>query len=215
MIRTKQLVGVIAAIGLLAGCTSAKTVSNTTTTARTNHPPTARTSPPATAAQSGPKTTFGNGSYAVGTAASDIAPGTYRTAGGSPCGWQRESDLSGSANSIIGKSIENGPEIVTILPTDAGFETGGSCATWSPLPSSGPQATSFGDGAYAVGIDIAPGTYSTQGGSGTCYWQRNRDFLWNSASIIADGSESGPLTLTIEPTDKAVDTQGCGTWNLQ
>jgi hypothetical protein len=155
-------------------------------------------------------TTFSDGTWAVGT---QIAPGTYWTTGGSDCYWARVSNLSGDLSAIIANGVTIGQVIVTILPTDVGFDTQ-SCGTWSPLPSTGPQATSFGDGIWAVGIDIAPGTYSSPGGS-SCYWERDSDFTGDITSIIANGLSTGPVTVSIASTDKAFQTQGCGTWTLQ
>jgi hypothetical protein len=39
---------------------------------------------------------------------------------------------------------------------------------------------------YAVGISIAPGTYSAPG-SGFCYWEQDSDFLDQFGSIISNG----------------------------
>jgi hypothetical protein len=174
--------------------------------------PTATVPPaPTTTVPLGPKTTFGDGTWAVGK---DIAPGTYTTQGEDGCYWERDSDLTGNFNSVLANDNGSGPSVVTILPTDAGFKSQ-NCGEWSPLPSSGPQATSFADGIWAVGITIAPGTYRTDGG-GSCYWERESDFTANGTnSIIANDNASGPATVTINSTDKGFKSQGCGTWAKQ
>lgn len=160
---------------------------------------------------SGPATTFGDGSWVVGK---DIAPGTYTTMGKDGCYWERERDTSGLSASILANDTGSGPSVVTILPTDGGFKSL-NCGEWSPLPSSGPQSTSFGDGIWAVGITIAPGTYHAAGGAG-CYWERERDFTAKgTTSIIAIDTPSGPATVTVAATDKAFKSQGCGTWSKQ
>lgn len=67
------------------------------------------------------------------------------------------------------------------------------------------------DGTYAVGTDIAPGTYSSAGpvGSGTCYWKR----LGNPDGALLDNALSKkPQVVQIEPTDKAFKTTGCQPW---
>jgi hypothetical protein len=79
--------------------------------------------------------------------------------GGNRCYWERE----GSGNILVNGNI-TGNNIVTILATDVEFVTQG-CGTWTPLPASGLQAGTFGNGIWAVGIQIAPGTYSAPGGA--------------------------------------------------
>ena len=140
---------------------------------------------------------------------SQIAPGTYYTPGGSGCYWERDSSLNGGANNILANQNLNGPGIVSILSTDAGF-TSQNCGTWSTTPTSGPL-TSFGDGDYAVGVTLAPGTYSTQGG-GNCYYEEDSDFTNSGNSILANNNQAGPATITIASPTVEFVSQGCGTW---
>ena len=73
---------------------------------------------------------FGDGVYQVGT---DIQPGTYRTReGSSGCYYARLGGFSGELNDILANANTDAPAIVTIKPTDAGFETRG-CGTWTML----------------------------------------------------------------------------------
>jgi len=157
-------------------------------------------------AKPSPTHIFADGTWIPGKT---IAAGTYHTKGGADCSWQRDRDLSGT-HRVIATDLPSGPSIVTIAPSDAAFKTHG-CGTWTTLPATGPQATSFGDGTYAVGIDIAPGTYSAPGGS-SCYWERDRDFSGTDSGIIADDLPSRPSIVTIAPSDKAFKTDGCGAW---
>jgi hypothetical protein len=78
------------------------------------------------AANPNAKTSFGDGAWRVGA---DIKPGTYRSAGGSGCYWERERDFAGGLNSLIANNNASGPTIVTIQASDAGFKTNG-CGTW-------------------------------------------------------------------------------------
>ena len=167
------------------------------------------TGPPGSsgASGSGSMTTFGDGTWRVGT---DIAPGTYTTSGASGCYWERESSLSGGSDSILANDNTVGQVTVTIPSTDAGFKTQG-CGTWSALPTSGQPSTSFGDGIWAVGTQVAPGTYTTAGGA-SCYWERESDLTGGSSSLIANDSPAGQVSVTIAPTDKGFKTQDCGTW---
>jgi hypothetical protein len=77
----------------------------------------------------GPVTSFGAGTYVVRT---DIAPGTYRSAGpagGLFCNWARLKDTSGDFAAIITNGNSGGPTTVTISNSDGAFETSG-CNTW-------------------------------------------------------------------------------------
>jgi hypothetical protein len=100
--------------------------------------------------------TFSNGTYQVGT---DVQPGTYRTREGSPnCYYERLKNFTGGMNSILANGNTNAPAIVTIRPTDAGFNSQG-CGTWTKdLSAITASNTSFGAGAYIVGTDMEPGT---------------------------------------------------------
>ncbi|HUH67967.1 MAG TPA: hypothetical protein VLZ05_03280 [Mycobacterium sp.] len=80
-----------------------------------------------------------------------------------------------------------------------------------PTPPPAPTTTIDHDGTYAVGTDIAPGTYSSAGpvGNGTCYWKR----LGNPDGALLDNALSKkPQVVRIEPTDKAFKTDGCQPW---
>ena len=80
--------------------------------------------------QESAKPSFGDGTYQVGT---DIQPGTYRTREGSPnCYYERLKDFTGGLNSIIANGNTDDPTVVTIKPTDAGFQSQ-DCGTWTKL----------------------------------------------------------------------------------
>lgn len=77
---------------------------------------------------------IGPGVHVVGT---DIAAGTYRTAGPSDsaipnCYWARLSGLSGELDEIITNGLPQGPATVQIQESDAAFETSG-CERWDPV----------------------------------------------------------------------------------
>lgn len=80
-----------------------------------------------------------------------------------------------------------------------------------PEKPKGP-ATSFGDGTYLVGTEIAPGTYKTENKNGYCYYERLSGVSGGFNDIITNGSPKGPAIIEIPATDKAFKTSGCGTW---
>ncbi len=75
------------------------------------------------------KTSFGEGAYIVGT---DIEPGTYRNSGSSGCYYERLSNFTGGFDGIIANGNADEPAVVTIEPTDAGFQSN-DCGTWTML----------------------------------------------------------------------------------
>ncbi len=86
-----------------------------------------------------------------------------------------------------------------------------------PAPAAAPAnlATTFGEGRFVVGTDIAPGTYQTTGPSGNldCYWERLKNTSGTTDSIIANNLGLGPATVTIDQSDGAFQTRWCNTWS--
>lgn len=62
-----------------------------------------------------------------------------------------------------------------------------------------------------VNADIAPGTYVAPGGK-VCYWERKSGLSGEEGDIIANETTSARTMVTIEETDKAFKTHGCGKW---
>ncbi|MCV7195170.1 hypothetical protein [Mycobacterium angelicum] len=84
----------------------------------------------------------------------------------------------------------------------------GPAPTTAPGPA--PKTSIDHDGTYAVGSEIAPGTYSTAGpvGKGTCYWKR----VAPDGTLIDNAISKKPQTVQIDPGDKAFKTSGCQPW---
>ena len=74
------------------------------------------------------------------------------------------------------------------------------------------QSTTFGDGQYVVGTDIAPGYYRGDGGQ-SCYWARLSGFSGTTDEILANGTPTAAVVLRILDTDAGFETQGCGEWS--
>ncbi len=88
-----------------------------------------------------------------------------------------------------------------------------------PAPAAAPAlppglATTFGEGKFTVGTDIAPGTYRTTGPSGrlNCYWARLKRTGGPTDSIIRNNLGRGPATVTIDAGDGAFQTRWCSAW---
>jgi hypothetical protein len=92
-------------------------VSTATSTVTVTSPP-----PP-------PAVSFGDGDFRVGV---DIQPGTYQASGGSDCYWARLSGFSGSLDDIIENGIGVPHPIVTIEPSDVGFQSD-MCVGWAKI----------------------------------------------------------------------------------
>jgi small nuclear ribonucleoprotein (snRNP)-like protein len=157
--------------------------------------------------------TFGDGTHRIGK---DIPAGTYRApkvSGGlfGGCYWARLRNFSGGLNAIIANGNESAPALVTIKPSDRGFETA-RCGRWtSDLRRITKSRTRFGAGTYLVGVDIAPGTYVARAGS-RCYWARLRAFTGDFNAIIANANPRGRTIVTISRSDRGFQSNGCGTW---
>lgn len=92
----------------------------------------------------------------------------------------------------------------TITATSEG-KTGTATITVEPV--------SFGNGTWAVGTDIPPGTYrSINIPSASCYWERLSGFGGTSAEIIANDIDGGVRLVTIAASDVGFRSNRCGTW---
>ena len=101
--------------------------------------------------------------------------------------------------------------MVTILPTDKGFDSE-SCGTWSTdLSRQSDSMTSVGDGTWIIGTDMVPGTYRSTGGS-DCYYETLSDFTHGDNSIITNDLPTASAVITIGPSVKGFTSNGCGTW---
>lgn len=75
------------------------------------------------------KTTFPDGMYFIGT---DITPGTYKNNGSTGCYYARLSNFIGGTDGIIANNNVDTATIITIVPSDKGFQSKG-CGTWKKL----------------------------------------------------------------------------------
>jgi hypothetical protein len=78
-----------------------------------------------------------------------------------------------------------------------------------PAPADAPRTTIDSDGTYAVGTEIAPGTYSSVGpvGESTCYWKR-----LNGSNVVDSALSKKPQVVQIDSADTAFKTYNCQPW---
>jgi hypothetical protein len=155
-----------------------------------------------------PDTPKSDGFYSVG---SEILPGKWESDGtGDQCYWAR---LDAQQNTL-GNHFGLAGGTVTVLTSDFEVQFRG-CGTWhyvenadlQPLDSlSEPRA----DGFFTVGIEIAPGTWESDGSGSDCYWAR----LDDKQETIANHFGLAGGSVTILPTDYEVNFRDCGTWRL-
>ncbi|MDZ4265627.1 MAG: hypothetical protein U1D00_08025 [Mycobacterium sp.] len=86
--------------------------------------------------------------------------------------------------------------------------------TPGPAPAEAPAAlktTIDADGSYAVGTDIAPGSYQSAGpiDDGACYWKRTA-----GEEMVDNALTKKPAFVQILPTDTAFTTSSCQAWQL-
>ena len=69
----------------------------------------------------------------------------------------------------------------------------------------------FGDGAFLVGPEIAPGRYLASG-PGVCRWARLERFGGAMADIVESAWGDSPAVVEIEETDAGFFSLHCGEW---
>ena len=177
-----------------------------------------------------PIASFGDGEHRVGA---DIPPGLYRaSAPTEECEWERRDagGVTGYGDSSIPIAEVALAHMIVIdkserwaEPRDPVFASSG-CGTWTndPAPRISPGQP-FGDGAWLVGSEVAPGRYRAIDPSESCRWLRVRGFrdpyrrgwfasgAWGGASPnIAGGDVTGVADVT--SLDAAFVSRGCGAW---
>ena len=145
----------------------------------------------------------------VGT---DIQPGRYSiTTSGEICYWERVHGLGGTLDDVIVNG--GGPHpVVDVLASDAGLRSQG-CGGWRPHAPPATPATSFGDGDWLVGSDVAPGTYRPNAPGvdpNFCMWEQASGFTHDYDEVIAY-EFTRPATVTINAGERFT-ASGCGTW---
>ena len=201
------VVGIGVAMALAACGGGSTTVAETTvteTSAAPSSPDTSSTTTETTSTTtaSGPQTEFGDGTFEVGK---DVAVGTYRAPGGGSCYWSEAKDPED--NHTINNGVDVKGPTVTLDQSTPWFISDG-CGTWSKATAT--KQSTFGDGTFEVGKDVAVGTYRAPGG-GSCYWSEAKDPEDNH-TINNNVDVKGP-TVTLDQSTPWFISDGCGTWS--
>jgi hypothetical protein len=194
------LIGLVILIAIIANAGPQNTLAPSSSTSDESSP---------SAQPSSKFVNFGNGTWVVGK---DIQAGTYRTRQGSPgCYFARLKGFSGTLDDILANENMDTPAVITILPTDKGFQSS-RCDRWTAdLSAVTATTTSFPDGDFIVGTDMVPGTYRNTGSTG-CYWARLKGFGHTLDDIIANDNTDAQAVVTIAASDKGFESSRCGIW---
>lgn len=125
-----------------------------------------------------------------------------------------------ASNQIVTRSVPapgaivNGSTSFTLYTAGSGTGSGSGAGSAAAAPA--PAAGTVNQGTYVIGTDIPAGTYRTTGsqaqGQSLCQWRRLKDTTGDASAILASGTATGPTTMTIKPSDGAVEFYGGCIW---
>ena len=110
------------------------------------------------------------------------------------------------APTVSTPATQSAPKVVTAPRQTTAPSAPAPTATGNTIP---------GEGVFVVGTDIKPGIYKNAGpsdSSGWCAWERLSATDGSPDSVIAVDLVQGPTTVTVQASDNAFKTFGCGTW---
>lgn len=96
-----------------------------------------------------------------------------------------------------------------VIVSKAGYQDGSARTTVTAKVTR--SAAFSGNGTYAVGSKIKPGTYFSGSTSG-CYWARLSGASGSFDEIIGNSFGSGQRIITIASSDRYVSFSDCGSW---
>jgi hypothetical protein len=181
---------------------SEPSTSTTNRPAVNTQPPTTAT-PPFTTLPLPPAPSLETKDLRVGQ---DIQPGRYMS-NEYLCYWERVTAFGGGIDNVIANG--GGPHaIVDIQAGDFGFRVR-NCDDLKPYAPPAAPATSVGDGDWLVGSDIVPGTYTADGTSEICMWERASGFGHDFDEVGDYGFEAAAVNLS---SGQRFTSFTCGTW---
>jgi hypothetical protein len=152
-----------------------------------------------------PPVTITPGLHAVGVVPAGVRPGVYVTTG-DLCSWERR----GPGGEVLAGDTGSGQVLVEVRPADTAFSSSPGCGTWRAFDGGTALAT-FGPGTFAVGTQVAPGRWRSDGGD-LCYWERLGGLGGGLDELVASAGVPGPTEVVVAPTDAGFRSFGCGTW---
>ncbi|MGV0627153.1 hypothetical protein [Mycolicibacter minnesotensis] len=104
-----------------------------------------------------------------------------------------------------------GPAAAALTLAVAGWFGSAGTAVADPAPPPAPKQVIDADGTFAVGTDIVPGTYRSDGprDGAACYWRR-----MSGDKIVDSAMTKKPQVVLIEAGDTTFRTDRCQTWRL-
>lgn len=114
-------------------------------------------------------------------------------------------------------AVANSNGTPSAAPASARTEAATPQSTPTEAPTSAPTAqltgpSGFGDGTWLVGSDVEPGLYRATDAS-SCYWARLSGLSGELSDVLANDIGSGfSLVVELLSTDRAFESDGCGTW---
>jgi hypothetical protein len=151
-----------------------------------------------------PTATFPPGVQDVGP--TGMPPAVY-VAAGDLCTWERRDE----AGQVLATDTGSGQTLVELRETDATFVSSEGCGWWSALNQGTPQLDEIDQGTFAVGQQLAPGRWRSDG-SDLCYWERLSGLTGTLGEVLASGTTTGPVEVEVLATDVGFGSLGCGTW---
>ena len=154
------------------------------------------------------------GTYSARNPVNGFAPGLWRTAGAlstdasaPPCYWKRLPAKGPDPGLVFPVESTRGGPCYVQIDTGDGLVTSGCGNWWQQVPAGRfaewlvVPGDPFPEGDFAVGPEVAPGTYQSTGARGTCYWARLSGFRGTAREVIETGdakstrvSRSSPAT---------------------
>lgn len=144
----------------------------------------------------------------------DIQPGLYKGVAGidflDSCYWERLENVSGSFDGLVANDNEVGQFYIEVGDGDFAFSTACELTLLDQLPESVIEfPATIQPGTYLVGIDIAPGLYKGEAGTGildACYWERVSGLSGEFGELIANDNGEGVFYVQVNESDFALET---------